>query len=195
MSASDHDAVQRVRNGDTEAFGCLVATYEKAVFRIAMATTGDAAEAEDLTQISFVQAFTDIGELRDGRRFAPWLYAIAHNTCRDWLRKHRSRPVLLGNPPRLPNANPVGLPNNPDHHTMGDEPVTTAVNSLPLKYRAVVVLRCVSDLSYEDIGRALGVSVPAVKMRWHRARKMLQQRLAERLEDSPEEAFHDLPTD
>lgn len=190
MSAPDEHTVQRVREGDTEAFGDLVASHQGPVYRIAVATTGDAAEAEDLTQSCFVEAFTRIGELRDGHRFAPWLYAIAHNSCRDWLRKHSRRPVLLGDPPRLRSADAAELPGNPEHRVLAsvrDEPVRRAVNSLPADYRAVVVLRYIGELSYAEIAEAMGMKVSAVKMRWHRARKMLQERLRGWASDEGEE--------
>lgn len=197
MSVPDEHIVQRVREGDTEAFGGLVASHQGPVYRIAAATTGDAAEAEDLTQSCFVAAFTRIGELRDGRRFAPWLYAIAHNSCRDWLRKHSRRPVLLGDPSKLRGADPSESPNSPESHALAaarDEPVRRAVNSLPSDYRDVVVLRYVCGLSYAEIAETMGMKLSAVKMRWHRARKMLQERLRSHLADEIEEAHHDLQT-
>jgi RNA polymerase sigma factor (sigma-70 family) len=197
MSVPDEHIVQRVREGDTEAFGDLVASHGTPVYRIAVATTGDAGEAEDLTQSCFVQAFTRLGELRDGRRFASWLYAIAHNSCRDWLRKHSRRPVLLGDPSKLRRADPSESASNPESHALAvarDEPVRRAVNSLPPDYREVVVLRYVCGLSYAEIAETMGVKLSAVKMRWHRARKMLQERLRSHLADEIEEACHDLQT-
>ena len=197
MPAPEEHIIQRVREGDTEAFGDLVASYQGPVYRIAVSTTGDTGEAEDLTQTCFVDAFLRIGELRDGHRFAPWLYAIAHNRCRDWLRKHSRRPVLLGDPSELLGANVPEFPGNPEQHVLASahhERIRTAVNGLPTDYRAVVELRYIGELSYAEIAQALGIKVSAVKMRWHRARKMLQERLRVHLGDEIEEACHDLPT-
>jgi len=198
MRASDDATVRRVRDGETEAFEDLVAAHAEAVYRMAAAATSDPGEAEDLTQTCFVEAFTRIGELRDGRRFAPWLFAIAHNRCRDWLRKHSRRPVLLADPSELSGADPPELPGNPESHAVSsarDEAIRRAVNSLPADYRAVVVLRYAGELSYAEIAEAMGIKLSAVKMRWHRARKMLQTRLRHYLGDEyVDEACGDLRT-
>lgn len=182
MSASDNGLVQRVREGDTGAFDCLVASYEKAVYAIAVATAGNGPEAEDLTQTCFVEAFSRIGELRDGHRFAPWLYAIAHNRCRDWLRQRSRRPILLGDPSTLRGNSPTELPTNPERAVLVSErnaTIKAAVDALPPKYRLVVLLRYVGEVSYDEIAEVLSVSVSTAKVRCHRARKMLRQRLAD----------------
>ena len=187
MSASEDRTIQRVREGDTEAFSQLVASYERAVYAIAMATTGDVPEAEDLTQTSFVEAFAGIGKLRDGRRFAPWLYAITRNRCRDWLRKRPRRPILIDDPSKLHNTNPPESRSNPEHQVIvaeRDDAIRAAVESLPVPYRAVILLRYAGDLSYEEIGSTLGLSVPAAKVRCHRARKLLRESLKDQLDDS-----------
>lgn len=101
MADSGHALVRRVQNGDTDAFTELVTGHHKSVYGIALSVTGDTDEAEDMTQSCFVDAFARIGELRDGRRFSSWLYAIARNRCRDWLRDRRRRPVLLSDPEQL----------------------------------------------------------------------------------------------
>lgn len=79
MLVPEQRLVNRARRGDARAFEELVLTYQRAVFALVSALTGENDEAEDLTQDCFVQALQQIGELRDGDRFGPWLYAIARN--------------------------------------------------------------------------------------------------------------------
>jgi|GEM_PF-861438 len=174
MSPSEKGIIRLVREGDTEAFGELVASYQSSVYGIALSTIGDAEEAEDVAQTCFVEAFSRIGELRDGDRFSPWLFAIARNKCRDWLRHNSRRPALVGDLSELPSADPPELPDNPEGHALAaarDEVVKRAVNALPPDYRAVVVLRYVGDSSYEEIAQQLGLSASAAKLPRHHERR------------------------
>lgn len=180
MREPDEVIVERVRKGDTEAFAGLVSAYRKPLYGLVAGMTGENDEAEDVTQTCFVQAYSRIGELRDGRRFGPWLYAIARNRCRDWVRQRSRRPALVDDSSRLRNGSSPGLPADPEDHVLAslrDEAVGAAVQRLPAEYRAVVTLRYVGELSCPEIAEAMGVSVSAVAMRWHRAKKMLRRRL------------------
>ncbi len=185
MPASDNAVVQRVHRGDTEAFAELVARYQEAVYGLALAMIGDADDAQDVAQSCFVRAFRRLGELRDGDRFRSWLFAIVRSRCRDWLRQQSRRPALVGDPRELASADPPGLLGNPHGHAPSprDQAVKRAVNSLPPRYRAVVTLRYTGDLTFAEIAEALGLSPSGVRMRWHRARKMLRERLRERPSD------------
>lgn len=191
MREPDEVIVDRVREGDTEAFADLVSAYRKPVFALVAGMTGGNDEAEDVTQTCFVQAFSRLGELRDGRRFGPWLYAIARNRCRDWVRQRTRRPALVDDSSRPRNDSPSGLPTNPQDQVLAslrDEAVEAAVRSLPAKYRAVVTLRYVGGLSSREVAEAMGVSVSAAAMRWHRAKKMLRERLRDTVTDEVREA-------
>jgi len=178
MREPDEVIVERVRRGDTEAFAELVSAYRKPIYALVAGMTGENDEAEDVTQTCFVQAYSRIGELRDGRRFGPWLCAIARNRCRDWVRRRSRRPALVGDSSRPRNDSPSGLPANPEDQVLAslrDEAVEAAVQRLPAEYRTVVMLRYVGELSCPAIAEAMGVSVSAVAMRWHRAKRMLRR--------------------
>lgn len=190
MRVAAGEVVRRVRQGDTEAFGELVFAYYKPVYATAMATTRNSHDAEDLTQSCFVDAFHRLGELRDAKRFGSWLHAIARNRCREWLRSHSRRPLLASDSPGLQPANPRELPANPHTKAIArerDEAVRRAVNLLPAKYRAVVALRFIGELTFAEIAETLDLKLSAVWMRWHRARKMLQERLREWASDEVDE--------
>jgi RNA polymerase sigma-70 factor (ECF subfamily) len=190
MRLAANEVVERVRQGDTEAFSELVFSHYRAVYAAAMATTRNSHDAEDLTQTCFLDAFHRLGELRDASRFGPWLYAIARNRCREWLRSHSRRPLLASDSPGVQPANPRELPTNPHTKAIArerDAAVRRAVDSLPPKYRAVVALRFAGELTFAEIAEALDLKLSAVWMRWHRARKMLQERLGEWASDEVEE--------
>ncbi len=174
MRASDAALIAELRQGDIQAFAKLVDARYASVFAVALAITGDTDAAEDLTQSTFVDAHARIGELRDAARFAPWLHAIARNKSRDWVRRRSRAPALVGDPSELrddPHAAVVD--------TTRDEAIRQAVRSLPEAYREIVLLRFVGGLDHATIAKTLRISVSAVKMRWHRARKMLQARLSD----------------
>jgi len=180
MADSEQALVRRIQSGDTDAFAELVTGHHRSVYGIALSVTGDTDEAEDMTQSCFVDAFARIGELRDGRRFSSWLYAIARNRCRDWLRDRRRRPVLLSDPEQLGVADLPELPQEPEARVLAEsrrDEVRAVVRGLPPEYRSVVALRYVAELSFDEIADALGVSASAARVRCHRARRMLEDRL------------------
>jgi RNA polymerase sigma-70 factor (ECF subfamily) len=182
--------IGRVQRGDHEAFGELVLAHQKVLHALVVALTGENDEAEDLAQTCFVEAFDRLGELRDGDRFTPWLFAIARNKCRDWVRQRSRRPALMGDSSRLRDDGRSGLPTTPEGHAMAtarDEAVRAMVRSLPEQYRAVVALRYMGELSYAEIAETLEISTSAVGVRWHRARKMLRERLRQVLDDDGDE--------
>ena len=177
--------VKRARLGDTEAFGELVLAYRKPVFALVAAITGENDEAEDLTQACFVEALQRLGELRNADRFGSWLYAIARNRSRDWVRQRPRSPTLVADPSQLHPGDAAGLPNSPEHEllaTARDQALRAAVASLPPEYRAVVVLRYVGELSYAEIAEALDIKTSTVSMRWHRAKMMLRERMRDPLD-------------
>jgi RNA polymerase sigma-70 factor (ECF subfamily) len=164
MSTADCCVIERVRDGDTEAFSDLVARYQKAVFGMAVSTTADVDEAEDLAQTSFIEAFARLGELRNGSRFGPWLYSIARNRCRDWLRARSRLPAPVGDPSGLPAAEATELPSTSGWNALQPswtDGLVAALAALPHDYRTVLLLRYVADLSYEEIGQALSLSASA----------------------------------
>jgi RNA polymerase sigma-70 factor (ECF subfamily) len=191
MRLALQETVERVREGDTEAFSELVLAHYRTVYATAMATTRNAQEAEDLAQTCFVEAFHRLGELRDARRFGPWLYAIARNKSREWVRRQSRRAAPSCDPPRVQATIPPELPSNPHAVLVSrerDAAVRKAVRSLPEKYRTVVALRLAGDLTFAEIAETLGLRVSAVRMRWCRARKMLRERLREWAGDYGDEA-------
>ena len=154
--------------------------YRKPGYALVSGITGENDEAEDLAQTCFIEAYKRLGELRDDDRFGSWLYAIARNKARDWLRRRAHSPDLVGDPSRLSARDPAELPTSPEAEvlaTVDDGAVRSIVGGLPAKYRTVVLLRCLGELSFAEIAEATRASRDAVAKRWHRARAMLRERL------------------
>lgn len=136
--------------------------------------------AEDLTQEAMLRAYLGISELRDRARFIPWLYRIATNACRDYLRKQKriNEQVHGGGaafiaPQDLRDKNAPQLDKVIECAEMG-ECVRQYFDGLPNSYRAVIILHDLEDMTNPEIAEMLGISVDAAKVRLHRARKQLR---------------------
>jgi RNA polymerase sigma-70 factor, ECF subfamily len=187
----DEVLVERAVGGDKDAFGVLAERYFRMISVLAYQKTGHRADAEDIVQEAFVRAFRALPDLRDRRKFAPWIYNITLKLCIDWSRRRERRgtPMSLeeetlsqresGRFPRV--QEPVGqeLENAEEHGR-----VITAVSGLPDKYRIVMTLRYVEKMSYKQISEHLGEPTGTIANRLHRAMKMVQDRLGTRVEGS-----------
>lgn len=188
-ASSDEAVIQRCLQGDPESFSVLVDRYRDQLYGYAYHVVGDAEEARDLAQETFVRAYSALPRFRPGAPFSSWLYTIAANLCKSWLRKKKHAPVSVeevfsdGHAPAL--AEPPDETASPDVAYSREEfrkIVLAAVNTLPTKYRLVVVLRHLNDLSYQDIAAILKLPVTTVEHRLRTAREMLKPRLKQDLE-------------
>src|SRR6266545_2314475 len=145
--ADDGEAIRAVLSGDQEAFRRLVEKYAGSIFNLAYRMTGNPADAEDLAQEAFIQAYARLQAFRIGSRFHPWIYTIALNLCRSHLRR-RSLPRWLPSPRRrgedrppaaeIPARSPA--PGRAVLAREAEDPLKRATNALPPKYRKVFVL-------------------------------------------------------
>lgn len=167
--------IEAARGGDRRAFDELVRrTYEE-TYTLAYRLTGNEEDARDVVQETYLRAWKGLKRFRGDARFSTWLYRITANasyTLMKKRRKHRHEPLL----DELADVAETGFAANPEAVTdaalLRDE-LTAAVEDLPPKLRAVVVLRDVYGLSHEEISEELGISVSAAKVRLHRARRRL----------------------
>ena len=175
-------------------FDGLVDKYEKPIYNLAYRLLGDADEAADLTQETFVAAYKSFAEFRGESAVYTWLYRIAVNRCknafkeRDRRRKHET--------PSLDDTFDYGSGtdradvsvhnDNPEEQLQRKElkdRIEKAIRALPLDYRIVAVLRDLQGLSYQEIAEAADLSVDVVRTRLARARGMLRQKLEAYLAD------------
>ncbi len=158
-------------------FESAVLPHLEAAYNLARWLTRNDHDAEDVVQEAYVRALTFFDSFRgeDGRA---WLLTVVRNTCYTWLEKHRSResPVSLDERIHAPTS---AL--NPEHIVLrratGEE-LRAAVESLPVEFREVVVLRELEDLSYKEIAVVLGIPLGTVMSRLTRGRARLQQTLS-----------------
>jgi RNA polymerase sigma-70 factor (ECF subfamily) len=209
---ADRTAVREVQGGDTEAFRPLVARHQGRIYSIIFKMVGDPALAEELTQDTFVHAFRGIGGFRGEAQFGTWLVQIGLHVVRDHIRREqviRKRGEVpldsLGGEgdetryladPRS-SSDPLAALGEKELK----ERVARALDLLPHEYREVLVLKHFEGWSYGEIAARTGCSVGSLKVRAHRARRLLREQLAPpghaergaglRVVSPPKESFHE----
>jgi RNA polymerase sigma-70 factor (ECF subfamily) len=173
----------RAQRGDRAAFDEVVRIHHRLVYAHARRVLGDEEAAGEVTQDVFVRAWRYRASC-DPARVGAWLLGIAANRARDALRARGARPAPLEEPERVAAGGDAGLA----AFARGAlrEEVARAVDALPPEQREVVALRYLSDLSYEEVAAALGLSVGAARMRALRARDALARALARLVAESGE---------
>ena len=173
--------VRSAQGGDAAAFTAIVRHFQRPVYRIAYGLTRNAADADDLAQETFMRAYQAIGRFRAGEPLFPWLARIATNLAFSLFRRRRRRPETSIEP-LVEAGRQWSVEDDPaDHAERGErrEQVQSAFETLTDEHQAVLVLRVVQDLSYEEIARVLGVPAGTVMSRLSRARAELKKKLQE----------------
>jgi RNA polymerase sigma-70 factor (ECF subfamily) len=184
---TDDEVVQRVRAGETGLFELLMRRYNRRLYRVARAILRDEAEAEDVMQHAYVAAYVHLDQYQGRALFSTWLTRIAVHEALARLRK-RGREVVAGQAWSDPREDMIGLLRSgepdPERQVLEGEMrflLESAIESLPLPYRSVFVLREVEGLSTLEAAACLGVSADVVKTRLHRARALLRESLYQRV--------------
>jgi RNA polymerase sigma-70 factor (ECF subfamily) len=170
--AEPHWAIlERAVAGDESAFARIVAAHHSDMARIAFFVCGDLDVAEEAEQAAWAVAYRRLKDLRDPERLRPWLMSVAANEARQIARSRRRRTVR-----ELAIADPT-RPRDVDHAAMID--LADAVGRLDAKDRAIVGLRFIGGFESAEIGRALGMTASAVRVRLHRCLKQLRKDLGD----------------
>jgi len=190
----DVELVRRAQQGDAAAFAELVARHQRQLYRLALRMTGSEADAQEVLQEAFLNAYQKLPNFRGEAQFSSWLYRIAANSALMRLRRKRRAPDALTDQPlelQGPKFSAEGYldpPPRSDWSQRADEKmmdrelgtaIDQAVTGLPEDYRTVFLLKDVDGLSNEEIAEALDLTVPAVKSRLHRARLALREKLSD----------------
>jgi RNA polymerase sigma-70 factor (ECF subfamily) len=180
----ERELIERSQAGDGEAFGLLVERYKSKVFSLAYGFTRDRALADDLAQEIFIKAYLSLPKFKARSGFGTWLYRVAVNHIKDYLRKNKKRlkEVSLHEAGDRVQASADAGPEELSLQEQRREMIQAALNRLPEKHRIILTLRDIDGLSYEDISRILKLSPGTVDSRLHRARRKLRERLTGRLD-------------
>lgn len=170
--------VAAAKAGDSDAFAELVKATQVDVYTLAYRLTGNEEDARDVAQEAFLRAFKSLKRFRGDSRFSTWMYRITANCASTHLsRRFKSRHDELSEDDSVLDERPESDPEGMAEAGILRDRVTAALEDLPQILRAVVVLRDVYDLPHDAIASALGISESAAKVRLHRARRKLRERL------------------
>jgi RNA polymerase sigma-70 factor (ECF subfamily) len=171
--------VRLAQGGDQAAFTQLVRLHQRMVYRVAYGLTRNAADADDLAQETFVRAYQAIDRFRVGEPMQPWLLRITTNLAFSLFRRRRRRPEASLEAQAEAGAQWAVNDDPADHaeRSERDRQVQAAFGTLSEEHRAVLALRAVKDLSYEQIAAALKIPVGTVMSRLSRARAELKKKL------------------
>lgn len=180
---NDEEIIRRCLDGETDLYRALVERYRDRIYNLSYRFVGNHHSAEDIAQETFIKAFTSLEYFRWEARFSTWIYRIAVNKCKDFLKNRRRDEISLDQ---------VGMPGSSEYSSRHDGPeegllrkeramtVSEAILTLPLKYREAFVLRHVEELPYSEITCILGIPINTLKMRVFRAREALMKKLRKR---------------
>jgi RNA polymerase sigma factor (sigma-70 family) len=178
----DSDAVLAARaiKGDRSAFNQIVRRHQEPLYRFIRRYVGDADEAYDLLQETFVSAWQALGRYDPARPAATWLRRIALNKCRDWGRRRVVRKFFyaakaLDETTAAPNVNASA--NSEDNNEIALTRLDRAIAALPAQLKEPLLLTAFEGLSQAAAGETLGISAKAVETRVYRARKLLAEAL------------------
>ena len=191
FSVPEEDAlVTALCQGADDAYEILLQRYQQPVYNLVYRLMNDPSDASDIVQEVFLKVFKNIGNFRGNSSLKTWIYRIAVNEAynhRRWFSRHQRREVALGPEEglrsyadSLADTSRTPFDQAADHETFAL--VEAALDKLNPKFRAVVVLRDIEDLSYEEIAAVLNISIGTVKSRILRGREALRKILEGRLE-------------
>ena len=180
-SGEDTELIKAFQKGNRSAFDRLVLKHKEKIFNLCYWFLQDYEEANDMAQEAFIKAFKSLKKFRFQSAFSTWLYRIAVNTCKNRLKsseyRHKKRTISLSNPGgneernRLMEIKDGSL--SPDEKLEAKERrilIRKGIDSLPPKRRALLVLRDIQGLSYEEISQITDLNPGTVKSRLSRAR-------------------------
>jgi RNA polymerase sigma-70 factor, ECF subfamily len=190
QTLTDEDVVARVRAGDKALFEVVMRRHNQRLYRTVRAILRSDAEAEDALQQAYLSAYSHLGQFAGDAQFATWLTRIAINEA---FSRSRRRAKLAE--VDMDEGEPMKTSSNgssPEEQASKRELaglLEQAIDGLPEKYRLVVMLREVQELSTAETAECLGLTEDAVKVRLHRAKLLLREALCARMETGAPEAF------
>ncbi|MFD2442544.1 RNA polymerase sigma factor SigW [Bacillus sp. CGMCC 1.16607] len=184
MEAIIKKRILQVLKGDQDAYGELVEIYKDKVYQLCYRMLGNRHESEDIAQEAFIRAYINIHSFNIDLKFSTWLYRIATNLCIDRIRKKKPDYYLdsevsgtdgLNMYSHIPST--TDMPEKELESLELEETIQREIMKLPDKYRSVIVLKYIDELSLNEISELLNLPIGTVKTRIHRGREALRKQL------------------
>ncbi len=184
MPRTDEELVALSIGGDVESFNQLVLRWERPIFALAYRVIGREEEARDVVQETFLRAFRGIGSFRGQAKFSSWVYRIALNLCRDWIRRERRAPILPT--PEGVDVIELAAEQGPvesieDLVARNDmsKVVADLMTRLPEEQRTAIILKEYHGMTFQEIADLQGVPLSTVKTRLYQGLNVLRRHLHE----------------
>ena len=182
MTSSDEELVTRSIGGDADSFNQLVLRWERPIYALAYRQLGREEDARDVCQETFLRAFRAIGGFRGQAKFSSWLYRIALNLCRDWVRRQRRTPVVQM--PEDTDAMEMAADREPSESIEDlvarkdlTRIVEKAMAKLPEEQRTAIILKEYHGLTFQEIADLVGCPLSTVKTRLYQGLAVLRRDL------------------
>lgn len=196
---ADSDVLKRIAAGDASAFEVLMRRYNRPLYRTARSIVKDDAEAEDVLQDAYLQAFRCLASYRGEASLATWLTRIVVNAsiARSRKTRHRAEVIALASESgwdtthteTAMEANPTDAPDQAAERSELRRMIEKRIDDLPEAFRVVFVLRAVEEMSAEETAACLGIPDATVRTRYFRARSLLRLSLSRDIDFALEDAF------
>lgn len=183
MALTDEELVARSIEGDQDCFNQLIVRWERPIYGLAYRVIGREEDARDIVQDTFLRAFRALPGFKGQAKFSSWLYRIALNLCRDWIRRERRAPVVQ--PPEGTDAvdmadaqaAPVESVEELVSRRELSRAVAQAMAELPEEQRTAILLKEYHGLTFQEIADQLGCPLSTVKTRLYQGLSVLRRRL------------------
>ena len=183
MPWTDEELVAKSISGDADSFNELVLRWERPIYALAYRTIGREEDARDVCQETFLRAFRALPGFRGQAKFSSWLYRIALNLCRDWIRRERRAPIVQ--PPEDVDVMELAAASEPSESIEDlvarkdlSRAVERAMALLPDEQRTAIVLKEYHGLTFQEIAELLGCPLSTVKTRLYQGLTVLRRELA-----------------
>ncbi|MCK4753703.1 MAG: sigma-70 family RNA polymerase sigma factor [Calditrichia bacterium] len=185
---TDEELIARFQNGDAYAFDLLVHRYKDPLLNFIFRFLSDLVESEDIVQETFYRVYKNKHYYKEVAKFSTWIYTIAGNLAKTELRRRKRRKVFsihkeTAAEKELELPDLKSDPEKEVNTVITEKIIQKSINSLPQKFKQVIVLRDIQGFSYEEISSIIKVPLGTVKSRVNRARLKLQEDLSFLLED------------
>jgi RNA polymerase sigma-70 factor, ECF subfamily len=184
MDALVNKRIEQVLKGNQNAYSDIVDLYQHKLYQICYRMLGNKQEAEDITQEAFIRAYINLHTFDQKRKFSTWIYRIATNLCIDRIRKKKPDYYLdaeVAGTEGLDMYSQIAideaLPEEQLEKMELQDRIQYEISRLPEKYRSVIVLKYIEELSLQEISEILDMPLGTVKTRIHRGREALRQQL------------------
>ena len=183
MTWTDEELVARSIRGDADSFNQLILRWERPIYALAYRTIGREEDARDVCQETFLRAFRALPGFRGQAKFSSWLYRIALNLCRDWMRRERRAPIAQ--PPEDVDLMELAAAVEPAESIEAlvirrdlSRIVEQAMAALPEEQRTAIVLKEYHGLTFQEIADLVGCPLSTVKTRLYQGLTVLRRELA-----------------